>query len=56
MPKASDKSRPPPKKPAKPDTAFDLWLARSLKEIFGELDKEPLPPELLKLINDDIKK
>ncbi len=32
--------------------AFDLWLQRGLHELFDEVVKEPIPPDLLKLIED----
>ncbi len=54
---------PPPKKPpdhepkpAKPEAAFDLWLNRSLHQMFDDVAQEPVPDELLRLIEDDRKK
>ena len=32
------------------DAAFDLWLDRSLNSMFGKVAEEPVPPELLALI------
>jgi hypothetical protein len=32
------------------DAAFDLWLDRSLNTMFGKVADEPIPPELLALI------
>ena len=32
--------------------AFDLWLQRGLHELYDEVAKEPIPAELLKLIED----
>ena len=32
------------------DAAFDLWLDRSLNDLFGKVAEEPIPPELLALI------
>jgi hypothetical protein len=37
-------------KDAVPDAAFDLWLDRELNKMFGKLAEEPIPPELLALI------
>ena len=37
----------------KPETAFDLWLSRGLHQIFDDVAKEPIPDELLRLIEDD---
>jgi len=38
------------------DSAFDLWLNRGLHELFDDVMKEPVPPELLKIVQDDKKK
>jgi len=38
---------------ATPDLAFDLWLQRGLREMFDDVAKEPIPPELLALIEKD---
>jgi hypothetical protein len=35
---------------ATPDAAFDLWLQRGLQTIYGDVAKEPIPAELLALI------
>ncbi len=52
--------RPPsPKKPSrvaksqKPEAAFDVWLNRSLHQMFDDVAQEPVPDELLRLIEDD---
>jgi hypothetical protein len=37
----------------KPESAFDQWLARGLHQMFDEVAREPIPEELLKLIEDD---
>ncbi len=37
----------------KPPTAFDLWLRRGLHQMYGEVASEPIPDELLKLIEED---
>lgn len=36
-----------------PEDAFDLWLQRSLHKLFDEVAKEPVPAELLRLIEQD---
>ena len=41
---------PVPKRPA--EKAFDTWLHRGLHEIFDEVAREPIPDELLKLIQE----
>ncbi len=38
------------------DTAFDTWLNRGLHRIFDDVMNEPIPPELLKILQDDSKK
>ncbi len=50
------KDRPPTggnKQSRATDSAFDLWLNRGLHELFDDVVKEPVPPELLKLIQDN---
>ncbi len=39
-----------------PDAAFDLWLQRGLHAMFDDVAKEPIPPELLALIDRDRKR
>jgi hypothetical protein len=34
----------------RPEAAFDLWLQRSLHQLFDNVAKEPIPEELLRLI------
>ena len=38
-----------------PEAAFDLWLQRGLQDLFDDVAKEPIPPELLALIEKDQK-
>lgn len=38
------------------DTAFDVWLKRGLHELFDDVTKEPIPPELLRIIQEHQKK
>lgn len=38
------------------DAAFDVWLNRGLHELFDDVVKEPVPPEILKVIENDKKK
>ena len=40
---------------AKPEP-FDLWLKRGLHQIYDDVAKEPIPEDLLKLIEEDRKK
>ncbi len=45
----------PPKRGRKSpsDKAFDLWLDQGLHAMFDEVAKEPIPEELLRLIEQD---
>ena len=49
------RKKPGPAPPAGPaaGTPFDLWLQRGLHTLFDEVASEPIPDELLKLIEDD---
>ncbi len=42
-----------PAKGLKPEGVFDLWLRRSLHQMFDSIKDEAIPPELLRLIEDD---
>ncbi len=54
-------SRKPPSKPhtatrpegRAPEDAFDLWLQRGLHQLYDSVAAEPIPPELLRLIEAD---
>lgn len=35
---------------AGPDSAFDLWLQRGLQQVFNDVAQEPIPFEILDLI------
>ena len=51
------KTPPDQKKQSKPtDAAFDIWLNRGLHQMFDTVASEPIPDELLRLIEDDRKK
>jgi hypothetical protein len=50
----SSQARPDPD--ATSEAAFDLWLQRSLHQLFDKVAKEPIPEELLRLIDEDRKK
>ena len=49
------RSKKPPREqpPAKPQAAFDLWLQRGLHQMFDDVANEPVPEELLKIIEND---
>lgn len=54
MKQRKDKAiRPRPPKLNNLETAFDVWLQRSLHKLFDEVTKEPVPDELLRLIEED---
>lgn len=36
-----------------PDAAFDMWLQRGLHAMYDGVAKEPIPEELLRLIEQD---
>ncbi|WP_376087738.1 NepR family anti-sigma factor [Roseomonas sp. CCTCC AB2023176] len=38
---------------AAPEAAFDLWLRRGLHDMFDDVMREPIPDELLRLIEED---
>ena len=43
-------------KAAKKTTAFDIWLDRGLHQLYDGVTQEPVPPELLRLIEEDLSK
>ena len=43
-------------RPPSPDAAFDIWLQRGLHQMFDEVAQEPIPLDLLELIEKDRKK
>ena len=51
--------KPAPKQPPTippPDAAFDLWLTRGLHALYDPVAQEPIPPDLLALIERDRKR
>lgn len=38
------------------DNAFDLWLRRGLHQLYDTVAKEPIPEELLRMIEEDREK
>ena len=57
MPKQRDKPiLVQPQKPRTTEAAFDLWLQRGLHQLFDDVAHEPVPEELLRLIEEDRKK
>jgi hypothetical protein len=53
MGQKSTRPRSAGRKPGKADAAFDVWLQRSLHRMFDDVAQEPVPEDLLKLIEDD---
>ena len=53
MSKAKVPVPPPPKKSRKTEAAFDMSLQKGLHELFDQVANEPVPDELLKLIEED---
>ncbi len=53
----TQRKSPPPNRPSKQsrpsDSAFDIWLNRGLHKMFDDVANEPIPEELLKLIEED---
>lgn len=45
-----------PNDDAEPENAFDLWLKRGLHALYDDIANEPIPEELLRLIQDDREK
>ncbi len=62
MPKAKEPSSPANassasgRKGRKSEAAFDVWLQKGLHEIYDKVASEPIPDELLRLIEEDRKK
>ncbi len=52
------KAKPPlePKQSRLADAAFDVWLQRGLHQLYDQIAREPIPDEMLKLIENDRKK
>lgn len=55
---------PPPASTAAPSAprtpvvghAFELWLQQRLHQLYDDVMREPIPPELLRLIQDDLQR
>jgi hypothetical protein len=58
MTRRKDHTDPPAgaKAKPKPDAAFELWLQRGLHQMYDDVANEPIPDELLRLIEEDRKK
>lgn len=52
---ADDPSAPRANRSEKgPSEAFDVWLQQGLHKLYDSVAKEPVPDELLKLIEQDL--
>ena len=40
----------------KPDEAFDKWLKKGLHQLYDTVAREPVPDDLLRLIEEDRKR
>jgi hypothetical protein len=40
----------------KTDAAFDIWLKRGLQQVYNDVAQEPVPPEILALIEKSRKR
>jgi hypothetical protein len=53
----TDRKEPSPKKPGQKshpsESAFDKWLNRGLHELFDDVMKEAVPPEMMKLLKPE---
>lgn len=45
--------RPSRRQPRPVDVAFDVWLQRGLHQLYDDVAREPIPDELLKLIQEN---
>ena len=53
MTQRKPKPQPQPRKQSRPvDAAFDVWLQRGLHQLYDDVTREPIPDELLKLIQE----
>jgi hypothetical protein len=48
-----DDTPPEKERAAAAACAFDIWLRRSLHRLYDDAAREPVPPELLRLIEED---
>ena len=39
--------------PKKTDAAFDIWLQKSLHQMYDDVASEPIPDNILRLIEED---
>ena len=50
---SGEPSRSAPARPRRGQGAFDVWLQRGLHKLFDDVASEPIPDDLLRLIEDD---
>ncbi len=56
MPRPKGPVQPVVPKDKLPRNAFDAWLERGLHQLYDNVTNEPIPEELLRLIEGDRKK
>jgi hypothetical protein len=59
VPMSERKDKPVPVHPpaqGQTESAFSLWLQRGLHKLFDDVANEPIPEELLKIIEEDRQK
>lgn len=56
--KQRDQDQPPSptEKAKRGEAAFDLWLQRGLHQLYDSVAREPVPDDLLRLIEENRKK
>lgn len=56
--KQRDEKQPPSpvEKAKRGEAAFDLWLQRGLHQLYDSVAREPVPEDLLRLIEENRKK
>jgi len=55
VPRAKSTAGKPDSPPDAADQAFDIFLARGLHKLYDDVASQPLPPELLRMIEEDRK-
>ncbi len=53
MPKSKPRQDERPSKPRPAEAAFDIWLQKGLHQLFDDVASEPVPAELLRMIEED---
>ncbi len=56
MPKSKSNQPERPRKPRQTEAAFDIWLQKGLHQLYDDVANEPVPDELLRMIEEDRQK